>query len=416
MTSRSIERLLRPKKDSKYTFVNPPTKADEDYIRQFREKFIRECSRTPGLLAAYEDSRTFHKGVGVWRFIGVFEPKLVAASKGDLNSALEKADEEKRINAELFCLSPELFENLNWLDCLLVPEHVWGKNFTVKPLPQEQKRYQYVIRVMDLFVSGYLEPFVAAGVQREVNSKNFLVQLERLCILLDFAKQILREDAIQEWDVLRKDAAEVLSDWYESGLLSYMKIMPFIRDALTVVLDVVARLDAYFVKSNIVNFKPGLDVESPQAAFVTEEQASAFIHPWNPARALEIMLRLRKEHDQFVDVLPATFALQLYEYTRGNESFHRYVKTCFKMESMTGHMERPNLSAERGIILDKYTNFIMGQKLKSNSGLIFGCNIRSGFAVAKAMNLMKSRQNTTRRNRFLKLLLQSEQHAFAHGT
>jgi len=266
---------------------------------------------------------------------------------------------------------------------------------------------------MDLFASGYMETFVRAAAEREVNTIAFLCKANRLALLLDLVQEVLREKSVPEWEDFRNAIRDVTAKWNGRNLKRYMDLMPLVPKALKVILDAIERMDVYFVKSNIVNFKPGSDPDVPQAAFITEGQAVAYIHPWTPGRALEIMLHLAKEHGEFIDVLPATFALQLYEYCKGSGAFHKYVKSCFKMETMTGHMERPNISMERGELLDQYSNFIAAGKVESDNGLVFGCNIRSGFAVAKAMSLVRSRQNASRRNKFLKLLLQSDQQVFA---
>ncbi|HNT37104.1 MAG TPA: hypothetical protein PKH07_19090, partial [bacterium] len=344
MASKALDKFLRPSsKTGQYTFICSPLRPPEGYVQQFREKLLKECSRTPGLLSLYEDRRTFYSGIGVLRLIGIFDPKLVNPSRGSLSQALETADPEGHIGRQVLCVTPELFQSLRRIDCLLEPEKFWGQKYPIQALPDEQKRYQYVIRLMDLFVAGHLETMVRAAVERVVNTADFLARSSQMCLFLDLVKDILREPSIPEWDEFQRGFQDLATKWNSRHLKRYMDIMPWVPKALEIILDALERMDGYFVKSNIVNFKPGADAEAPQAAFVTENQAVAFLCPWSPSRGLEVMLRLMKEHETFVDVLPATFALQLYEYCKGSGGFHKYVKSCFKMEAMTGHMERPNL-------------------------------------------------------------------------
>lgn len=416
MASKSLDKFLRSNKTGQYTFICSPLRPPAGYVEHFYETLLKECAKTPGLLSLYADRRTFYNGIGVLRLIGLFDPKLVNSSRGSLTQALQTADPEGHIGRQVFCLTPELFQSLRRVDCFLEPEKLWGQKYPIQQLPEEQKRYQYVIRLMDLFSGGYLEPLVRAALESEVNTTAFLSRCSQMCLFLDLVKEVLKEQTIPEWEEFRKGFQDLAGKWSSRHLKRYMDLMPLVPKALDVVLDALERMDTYFVKSNIVNFKPGSDAEAPQAAFVTEERAVAFVAPWSPSRGLEIMLRLMKDQEEFVDILPATFALQLYEYCKGNGGFHKYIKSCFKMEAMTGHMERPNLSAERGELLDQYAHFVMSSSLDSDLDVVFGCNIRSGFAVAKALGLVRSHQNVSRRNKFIRMLLESGNHAFAHGT
>jgi len=416
MVTKSLEKLLQSFKHDKYAFVSLPKPMEAKYEQEFRDCLMRECSRIPGLLSLHLDDSTFCNGAGNLRVVAVLDPKLVNATRGSLTEALVKADEKDQLGIDTLCLTPDLFRSLRRIDCLVEPELLWGEPITIDPLSKDQERYQYVIRLMDLFVSGYLDVFVQAEAKREVDTRAFLALAQHLSVVLRHAREVLRQDAIPKWSDFQKSVEQVTRDWHKRSLKRYMDLMPVVHNGLIVLFEAIGSLDEYFVKSNIVNLKAGADPETPQAAFITQNQAVAFIHPWSPSRGLEIMLRLQNEHKQFVDVLPTSFALQLYEYSRGNGTFHKYIRSCFKMETMSGHMERPNISMERGELLNEYANFVMSNKLNSSRNLVFGCNLKAGFAVAKAMSLLRTRKNVSRRNKFVRNLLQSEEHAFAHGT
>ena len=416
MPGKSVTKVLRSLKQDKYAFINHPPEIPKGYFDKCREKLSRKCSQVPGLLSLHCDPRVFHNGLGKMVFIGVFEPRLANPARGSLSNAIRETDPEHLLNSEILTITPGLFKSLRRFDCLLEPEIVWGNPIAMDPLAPEQARYNYVARLMDLFASGYLETFVRAEAQREVDTQSMIGRILQLDQILGLARQIIRKDHNDSWEKFSQEVTQTTSQWHQKGLKRYMDLMPVIRSALSIVLDTIAVLDTYFVKSNIVNLKPGPDPETPDAAFVTEDSMLAFLHPWAPGRALEVMLRLEKQHKQFIEVLPCSFALQLYEYSRGNGSFHKYVRSCFKMESMSGHMERPNISVERGELLEQYASFITSKKMDSDRRLVFGCNLKPGLAVAKAIGLVKSRKNVSRRNKFVRLLLQSDQHAFAHGT
>ncbi|MCH8053606.1 MAG: ankyrin repeat domain-containing protein [Planctomycetes bacterium] len=88
-------------------------------------------------------------------------------------------------------------------------------------------------------------------------------------------------------------------------------------------------LNAYFERAKVVKVRLSPGAVPPQALLFSPRAMTAFVDPWRPEAALQQMIELSRRLEQFVSVLPLSFALQLQQYSTGSSSFSRQVKTSF---------------------------------------------------------------------------------------
>ncbi len=395
-------------KDS-YSFSNEPVRVSEEGFKYLMEDMIREAKRLAGLLSIYMDEITFGHSISQIKLIVVYNAETCDENNIKFDQVLKTIGTRNIVDEDILSLDQKLLENIPKFDCLLQPQWVMGKKLNISHPSAGEIRFFNISRVLDLLCSGFLRDFFLWEAEREINTREALWKLKRLRRLVDLAKVILRKENTPRWDTYMETVYTMCDRWFEMGIERYRMLMWTLREGLCILFDLISELAQYFDRARVVNLKIDPNVPTPNGLIVTDQIATLFIDNWTPENALDKMIWYRQKIGQFITVLPASFSLQLYEYTKGHNAFSRYIKSCFMTEGISGNMERSYISLERAKILNHYLNFKIKLGMSLNDDTIFHCSLRDGSTLAKAANMMNVQKNKARLKRIQRVVQGEEE-------
>ncbi len=388
-----------------YTFYNEPVPVDRADVDRLLADIRRESRRLAGLYAVYLEDDPRGWAVSPRRLMAVYDEETVNARNQKFDAVLKVVGTRNILQSEFLSIDRHLLENLPKLDCLVRPQRIYGDEVPATAARETEIRFFNISRVQDLLTTGYLEPFWLAEVERQVDTCAFLGRLSEFSRLLEVVKEILRRPSLPAWDRLDIEIQKLGSNWFAMGLERYRFLMNLVRECFVTIFEIIAELDAFFERALVVNMKLEESTAPYRGLVATESFVSVFVERWNAHDALERMLRLNSaRRDCFITVLPACFAVQLIEYTKANNTFCSFIKSCFTTEGLSGNMERSYISWERGKLLNHYRNLLTTLGVDRAERLVFNCNLKSGGAFNKAANLMNIKKNKNRLKAVAKIL------------
>jgi hypothetical protein len=262
---------------------------------------------------------------------------------------------------------------------------LFGRKLNTVAPQQEEVRFFYISRLLDLFSSNYLDIYHRLAILREVDTTHALGALRDLQRLLDMAKVILRQKSHPQWDRVGKNIDQVLKKWPTLGIQRYRLLMDVLQEVPSLIFGLLGQLNEYFGKAKVAKMRLAPGSRPPQALLITERIMTAFVHPWNPVLALEQTIRLSKQLEQFIAILPASFALQLAQYATGTSPFSRHIRSSFRTEGLEGNLERPYVTWDRSQLLDRYLDLLGRIKdTEDNISLLLDCEVPSGSTLGRA--------------------------------
>lgn len=392
-----------------YSFYNEPVPVSEESFNHLMQDMIREAQRLAGLSALYMDEITFGRSVSQIKLIVVYDAETCDVHNRKFEEVLRTIGTRNIVDENFFSVDQKLFENLPKFDCLLQPQWVNGQKFNIGYPSQSEIRFFNISRVLDLLCSGFLHDFFLWEAERSVNAREALWKFKRLRRLVDLAKVILRKENAPRWDAYMDTVYRMCDSWFEMGIERYRMLMWTVREGLCIIFDLISELSAYFERARVVNLKLDPHIPNPHGILVTDRVATHFIDGWTAEYALERMIWYREKLGQFITVLPSSFALQLYEYSKGHNSFSRFIKSCFNAEGISGNMERSYISVERAKILNYYLKFKIQLGLSLDDDILFHCNLKEGSALARIANMMNVQKNKVRVKRVQRILQGEEE-------
>ncbi len=387
-----------------YSFYNEPVYVSEEEYKLLMQDMIREAKRLAGLLSVYMDEITFGHAISQIKFIVVYDSETCDEHNLKFDQVLKTIGTRNLVDEDVVSVDQKLLEHLPKFDCLLQPQWVMGKKLNIQYPSTAEIRFFNISRVLDLLCSSFLRDFFLWETERSINTREALWKLKRLRRLIDVAKVILRKENAPRWDTYMETVYTMCDHWFDMGIERYRMLMWTIREGLCILFNLISELRQYFDRARVVNLKIDPNINQPHSLIVTDKIATLFVDEWEEEKALEKMIWCREKLGQFISVLPASFSLQLYEYTKGHNSFSRYMKSCFVTEGIGGNMERSYISLERAKILNHYLNFKIKLGLSLDDDAIFHCNLRDGSTLAKAANMMNVQKNKVRLKRVQRII------------
>ena len=387
-----------------YAFSNEPVAVDPSDVEKLMDDIRRESRRLAGLAAVYIEEDPRGLAVGPKRLVAVYDEETVNAKNQKFDEVLRVVGTRNILSSEVVSIDRHLLDSLSKLDCLAQLRLIYGEKAAIAAPRDTEVRFFNISRVQDLLITGYVETFFQAEVERQVDTAVFLARLVEFSRLIDVVKGILRRDEVPAWDALCRDILRIARDWFKMGLERYRLLMTLIRETFVTLFEVIAELDAFFARALLVNMKLEETREGYRALVATDAFNTVFVENWQPHRVLERMISLRPKFERFTTILPAVFAVQLLEYGKANNVFCSFIKSVLSTEGMSGNMERSFVGWERAKLLNHYWALLVTLGIDRPDPLVFGCNLRPGGAFSKAANLVAIKRNRSRGKGVAKVL------------
>ncbi len=414
--SDALRLLLKENPRKSYTFRNEPVPVADPDLKRIYDDLQREAARWPEVQTVAVDRTTTLAGTIQVRLIACYDPNLIDDASHDFSDVVKIIGTRNILEDSCLCLDEETYLSLNKIDPLLQPEHVFGRRLEVRAAKQDEIRFYYISRLLDLLATGYLEPLYQWELDREVDTRKALEGLDRFARLLDMVKIIMRRQGAWEHDPHAAKIRWIKDHWFDLGLPRYEYLMEAVRESFLLLHDLIGELDAYFQKARIVNMKMESSAQL-QAFLATDRNTTAYIKTWSDVEAVRMTREIMGKQDPFIPVLPASFAIQLCEYMRGTEIFHRYIKSCFRSEGLSGNLERSYICWERGKLLNRCQE--IAARLnggKPGKDLVFGCNLKPGAMIARAANAFNLHRNKSNLKRLFGMFRGEESNLNPEGS
>lgn len=396
--------LARVKAD-RYTFRNEPVLSREEDLKRLSEDLQREATRWPEVQTVAGDMTRCKGGVIDLRLIACYDIDLVDDASHNFGDVVRIIGTRNILDDSCLCLDEETYLSLGKVDPLLNPEFIFGRRLEVRRVKEDEVRFYAISRMLDLLSTGFVELLYRMELHRDVDTKRALVFLDRFRRVIQLTRIIMRRQTKAPSDELGERIAALVANWFELGLPRYHQLIKVIRESFVTVHQLIGEMDRYFQTARIANIQVDRNAERPQGFLATERHSAAFVSDWNPLEAIEVGEASLHADEPFMAVLPASFAVQLCEYARGTEMFHRYVKSCFKAEGVSGNFERSYICWERSKLLNRCQE--IAARLnggRPGSDLVLGCNLKPGMTVAKAANAMTVQRNKAHLKRMARLI------------
>jgi|GEM_PF-1689315 len=396
---------IQPIPEENYRFFNEPVPVAESDLEHYLEDLRRETTHLPGLVSIYQDPlRLGDKTVRI-KLILVYRPEDLDMGTRSFSDVIRIIGTRNILDEHFLSVDEKILENMFKFDPLVQPQFLHGRPLSMARPQDEEIRFFYMARLLDLFAGGYLETFYRLEILRQVDTSAALAALRDLQRLLEMVKLILRKKSETAWDRLYQQIEGMLEGWLSRGIERYRDLMQVLQQVPGLLVGLVDRLNAYFDRAKVAKVRLASDAPPPQALLVTERIVTAFVEPWEPAAAFHQMVDLSRRLEHFVSVLPISFALQLHQYSSRNSNFNRHVKSCFRTEGLEGNLERPYITWDRGQLLDRYLELLVQMKESEDpSRLLLDCDLSSGSALSRATDLVSQQKSKLKLKKMLRFL------------
>ncbi len=388
-----------------YRFFNEPVPVDQADLEHYLEDLRRETTHLPGLVAIYQDPLQLGDKTVRVKLILVYRPEDLDMGTRSFGDVIRIIGTRNILDEHFLSVDEKILENLFKFDPLVQPQFLSGRKVSLTRPQDEEIRFFYIARLLDLFTGGYLETFHRFEILRQVDTSAALTTLRDLQRLLKMIKLILRKKSEPPWDRLEEKIQELLDGWLCRGIERYRDLMALLQQLPGTLLGLVERLDVYFERAKVAKVRLAPGTPPPQALLVTDHVVTAFVEPWQPATAFQQMVDLSRRLEHFVSVLPISFALQLHQYSTRNSSFNRHVKASFRTDGLEGNLERPYVTWDRGQLLDRYLELLVRMKESEDpSRLLLDCDIPDSSALGRAGDLVDQQKSKLKLKKMLRFL------------
>ena len=387
-----------------YTFYQESSHPEPEDFNRLIDDLRREVKRSHGIHSLYLDSSAYTNGVGKIRLIFVIDEALDKVKRWDTIDKITRTVGTRHILADdYYVFTPKLFGALQKFDSSIAPEYLCGEEIKITPVEDDEIRYFYIGSILDYLSRGQFLDFLTMEVERKIQSDNALHLLLELAHLLPMVKKILRRNPDEKWDNFAFRVKNLAGKWHNSGIEKYKELMWVVRAGFYIWFEVLVDLKAYFQEARIINLELADRDESCRAFLGTNTETAMFITGWNPVDSMQKMLNLLVNQKERVAILPVVFGIQLYEYSKNQNIFGKYIKSCFQCEGLGGNMERSYISWERARLLNDYMDVCKILDLKNARDLVFGCNLHMDTKLNKAFNFLSTRRNKAKTKKLSKL-------------
>ena len=388
-----------------YRFYNDPVAIGQDELNHFLEDLQRGTSKLPGLISVYHDSLKLGKHTARLRLVLVYQPEDLDLRMQRFPQVIRVIGTRNVLDEDYLSVDTKILENIFKFDPLILPEYLFGKELPLTRPPDEDIRFFLISRLLDLFSGGYLEFLQRFEVLREVDTSSALHILRNVQRVLHIAKSIIRKKNMESWDHLIEKIDALHQGWFQRGIERYVMLRDLIRQLPPTLFSVLNQLKEYFDRAKVVKFRLSPGTSVPQAMLVTANSVTAFVEPWDPLSAYQHSIDLSRRLEQYVGVLPLSFALQLQLYSTGNGIFSRHIKSCFRVGGLDGNLERPYIVWERSKLLERYLE-LLGNLKEGNdkSGVLLGCESPSGSALSRAGDMVSQQMGKLKLKKMLRFL------------
>ncbi len=388
-----------------FEFTGEPIPSSREEVDLFLKDLRQETKTLPGLVSIYHDPLYLGKKIVRIRLILVYNPNDLDLGTKRFPEVVRVIGTRNILDEHYLSIDTRILENIFKFDPFILPEHLFGKDLPLGRPSDEDIRFFFISRLLDLFASGDLECFYRFCVKRKVNTSEALYALRNLQRLLRMTKAILRKKTEEQWDPLIDRIDHLFDQWPDLGVQKYKYLIDVLLEVPGTLVSVQDRLNAYFARALVVKYRLTPGTQAPQALFLTDKIVSAFTENWDPVKAFKRSVELTTRLEQYVSVLPVSFALQLQQYSTGSSAFNRHIKGCLRITGLEGNLERPYIAWERSQLLEKYLEIMLrlGQSEEAG-GLLLGCEPRSQGTLGRAGEMVGQQMSKLRLKKMLRFL------------
>ena len=389
-----------------YRFHNEPQAISEDELGRYLGDLQKQSVSVPGLIGIYQDPLKLSGQTVRIKLILVNDSEYLDPMSRSFSDVIRVIGTRNVLDENFLNVDRKILENMPKFDPLIEPQFLSGQEVAVTEPQNEEIRFFYIARLLDLFCAGYLEKVFRVSVLRTVDTAATLALLREIQRLIKMIKVILRKKTKEEWDPLDSSIQSLLDEWLDLGVERYGRLMEILHQLPVLLFSMIDQLNGYFERVMVAKVRLSPDATPPQALLATERIVTAFVEPWSAGSAFRSSLDMTERLEQFISVLPVSFGLQLHQYSTRKSLFNRHVKAAFQPEGLDGNLERPYITWDRGQLLDRYCDLLVKMRAGEDpEGLLMDCEIPSGSALGRAgdmVGLQKSKMKLKKLFKFLR--------------
>lgn len=369
----SVNEALKSIQLPAYEYFADPVKLNEDAYLRERDRFIRDITRFAGLHSVYMVNYQVYPGITkldlVYVLLEQHDPKaiesgLIATTRKLLSdSTLFKFP---RVYTEI------MFRDIYQLSPPLALQRLHGQEIRFNLLPGEERSFTWCSFLNDRLMISPLHYFIPTLVEGKFAVAETLSQLEvTRDIILHFSQATKKKN--QHWDKFNADLAELLQNWFDSGLERYQRMKEMVRQATIILFEVIEAFCKHLTKEKLVFSQDRSKVLVPEdaskqltvepsagyaASFFTENVKSIFLDLWETGPALQKMIETYRKTNQFYVYLPKELAVQLEQYAHGIDYHTKQVQKALIIKEWLGGLAFPNVIDARNRLISKQQEFI----------------------------------------------------------
>ncbi|HEQ60748.1 MAG TPA: hypothetical protein ENN74_03975, partial [Firmicutes bacterium] len=170
-------REIQPIPEENYRFFNEPVPVAESDLEHYLEDLRRETTHLPGLVSIYQDPlRLGDKTVRI-KLILVYRPEDLDMGTRSFSDVIRVIGTRNILDEHFLSVDEKILENMFKFDPLVQPQFLHGRPLSMVRPQDEEIRFFYMARLLDLFAGGYLETFYRLEILRQVDTSAALAAL-----------------------------------------------------------------------------------------------------------------------------------------------------------------------------------------------------------------------------------------------
>jgi hypothetical protein len=369
----SVAEVLKSIQLPAYEYYADPVEITEERYLHERERLVREVTRFAGLHSIYFANYQVYPGITKLDLIFILleqhDPKVIESG---LIAAARKTFSESPLFQFPRLYTEIMFRDIYQLSPPLALQRLHGPEIRFNLLPGEERSFTWCSFLNDRLLNSPLNYLIPELIEGKFAVAETLRQLEATRdIIIHFTHATKKKNPA--WETFNAELAELLQNWFNTGLGRYQRLKEIVRQAVLILFAVIETFCKHLTKEKLVfsqDKSRGLVPESANkppagaqsanyaASFFTDNVKSIFIDQWQSAAVLQKMIETYQKTKLFYIYLPKELAVQLEQYAHGIDFHTKQVQKALIIKEWLGGLAFPNVIDARNRLISKQLEFI----------------------------------------------------------
>ena len=363
-----VANLIQEIQLPKYEFYDNPIPVDRvDYDKSLNS-MLQQTAKFAGVVSIYTREQEGCLGLGKIQAYYVLQDLVEenALRKG-LIPTLRKIIHGSNILDSVRLYNQTIFQHIDQIMPLLNIKHQFGQEIRFSTLTTEERNFCYVLYVNDMLIMSPVNKLLAMLVDGVINVREAWQYLESMVDIIGTYWKVKRKIPAT-WQDFLNQLQHLGKNWFSMNLGRYQDLKYLIRQAVTILLEMMEDFHQYIQKDNLFFVQTGamsddkdkglgIDTQEYRASFFTAQYKVLFIDHWDIGMAFHKMLNLYKKNKGECLYLPTLLSAPYVQYFRGIDYHSTLVQQSLLYHGYAANTAMPEILNLRNRRISEYLQF-----------------------------------------------------------